>query len=183
MGHKNREIEVKYIVQSGHSLAKVNSAVIELLKDRLVNTITGKSKDVYFHPTANAKMDFVRVRFGIDNDQSYITLKHTDKKTTLDRLEFDLKIDNPEMAQDILQRCIGPIAGCLRKRYFSHFLDSYDNVSVYQITGDKRVFIEVEAANKTRLNKIIKMLKRLDLDLEVSPRSLYQIFLSPDYFD
>jgi CYTH domain-containing protein len=179
MGYKNRELEVKFLAAGNFKIDEVNRFVIDALAPSFcVSTLGGISKDLYFHGQTGKKYDFVRVRFGDRRESSYITLKHTDKNTMSDRLELDLPINDPKMAKQILERCVGPAAGYIKKKYYTNFINHYDNVSVYQISGDRRIFVEVEATTERRLKRIIKTLKSgLDFELKEVGKSLYQLFI------
>jgi hypothetical protein len=181
MGYKNREIEAKMLVEG---VTKMND-VVKLLnavydEDRCERIIVGASKDVYFVPPVGAKADFMRVRFGASkSDQSYFTIKWTDKDDNLDRVEKDVPISDPKLMCDTLTDLHGPAKGEIHKRYKVYFLSTeHDTISVYQIKNDDRVFVEIEATTEAKMNKFLaEVQKVLPYNLTRSTKSLFQLFL------
>ena len=181
MGYKNREIEAKMLVEG---VTRMND-VVKLLNtvyddDRCERIIVGTSSDVYFEPPKDAKADFMRVRFAANKtDQSYFTIKYTDKGGNLDRVEKDVPISDPKLMVDVLTDIHGKPKGEIRKRYRVYFLsEEHDTISVYQIKGDDRVFVEVEATTEAKMNRFLEEVqKTLPYTLTRSTKSLFQMFL------
>lgn len=184
MGYKNREIEAKMLVEG---VTRMND-VVKLLnphydEDRCESIILGASKDVYFTPPQSAKADFMRVRFGYKKgDQSWFTIKYTDQGDNLDRVEKDVPIADPKLMVDVLTDIHGAPKGEIHKRYKVYFLSAeHDTISVYQIKGDPRVFVEVEATTKAKMEQFLEDVRKLlPYTLTRETRSLYQIFLGGD---
>jgi len=181
VGYRNREIEAKMLVEG---VTKMND-VVKLLnpvfdEDRCESIIVGASKDVYFTPPKDAKADFMRVRYGHKKgDQSYFTIKYTDRGDNLNRVEKDVPIGDPDLMVDTLSDLHGAPRGAIHKRYKVYFLsEEHDTISVYQIKGDARVFVEVEATSQVKLEKFLaEVQKVLPYTLTRSTKSLYQMFL------
>lgn len=179
MGYKNREIETKFIVTSYSSYREIEDSLNTLLNDDRATKISGASKDVYWKPPRGSEADFVRVRYLPEDDSGQLTLKHTDKDNTQDRVEIDVDVANPDQAVELYKRLLGDPAGIISKRYTVYFLDKRDTtVSLYKIQSDPRFFIEVEARTKEKMDKVISRLKEdIGLSLEVVNKSLFDIFI------
>lgn len=181
MGYQNREIEIKLEVLG---VIKMNEVVRKLGcvfdEDRCERIIAGASKDTYFTPPAGAKADFMRVRYGHKKgDQSYFTIKYTDKGGNVDRVEKDVPIKDPDLMVSVLKDIHGEPRGSIYKKYKVYFLsDEFETISVYQIKDDSRVFIEIEATSHAKMNKLVEeVVNLLPYQLKKSDQSLYQIFL------
>lgn len=161
-----------------NDVVKLLNAVYD--EDRCERIIVGASKDVYFTPPRDAKADFMRVRFGANKgDQSYFTIKYTDREDNLNRVEKDVPIADPKLMCDVLTDIHGPAKGEIHKRYKVYFLsEEHDTISVYQIKGDSRVFVEVEATSETKMQKCLdEVAKCLPFPMTRSTKSLFQLFL------
>lgn len=162
------------------SLSYVNRELLDAYGDVFENIISGHSKDIYFNAPKDARADFVRVRFGTDDEESQLTLKFSDRKHNKNRIEFDLDITDPKKAVSMLSYCFGKPAGEIKKRYHVYFFNKYDNISVYQIDGDKRVFIEIEATTPKKLARLYRNLRAHcpGLQMTTVDQSLFQLFLT-----
>src|SRR5574338_54120 len=72
--YKNREIEVKLLVEGVNSMKIVDKHLQTMFPDP-EDLIIGKSKDVYFNPPDDSKADFARVRFFPDREGGQMTIK------------------------------------------------------------------------------------------------------------
>lgn len=180
MGYKDREIEIKMVVQGTSRMKTVTDALDKYFdSDSCERIIDGSSKDVYFKPPKGAKADFMRVRFAANkSDQSYFTIKYTDRGSNIDRVEKDVPVGDAELMVSVLTDIHGPQHGEIYKKYKVYFLSHDDTVSVYQIKGDDRVFVEVEATTEVKMQKFLKETQAcLPYELVRSTKSLYQMFL------
>ena len=179
MGYKNREIELKLVIRPNVSLSYIKNRLYDIYGQTAEKIITGHSKDVYFRAPKGAKADFVRVRYGVKNEASQITIKHTDRKSNKNRVEIDLPIGNPRQAEVLLKRLVGRPVGEIKKRYHVFFLGPNDNISIYQIDGDGRVFVEIEGTSAKKVFKMWTYLKtHLGLEMDLVKKSLFQLFLN-----
>ena len=182
MGYKNREIEVKLLVKGITSLKTVNNHLEKMFPDP-EDLVIGKSKDVYFHPPVGSEVDFARVRFFPDRDGGQLTIKASDKGNNVDRIEVDVEVKDCDQAVKFLNHLLGrEPTGTLTKRYIVYFLDKRDTtVSLYQLVGDSRVFLEVEARSMAKVDKLLKELENiLPYELERVNSSLFQLFVEEE---
>ncbi len=177
MGWGNREVEIKLQVLNDFTFNQVSSQLRDFYGDICDRIISGASKDIYFKAPRASKADFVRVRYGTRDELSQITLKYSDRGTNKNRVEIDVEVSDPDQAEVLLKYCLGKPVGKIKKKYHVYFLNDYDNVSCYQIDGDDRVFIEIEAKTRKKVDKLRKELTSTFLDLKVINKSLYQLFL------
>lgn len=162
MGYKNREIEIKLLV-TGYNYQTacdfVESTVKKLYPkyDTEDDFVVGNATDIYWPAPRDGVGDFVRLRKTSKGGQ--ITLKSTDKGSNLDRVEIDLEVEDYKQAKELMLSLHGKPQATVTKKYNVYFLESeFTNVSVYQVKGDGRIFIEVESKTKGRLKEIIKEL-------------------------
>ena len=178
MGYKNREIEVKLVVENADSLSKINNILKKHFKKKSKRQRVGISKDAYWRTPRTSKADFIRLRC-YSGGRAQLTVKHTDKGDNLDRVEIDLEIDDSKKASLMLSSVFGSSLGFIHKRYSTYFLDNEDTtVSLYQIVNDKRVFLEVEARSKKEVFSLIKEVEGIlpNYKLKREKRSLFQLF-------
>lgn len=174
MGHKNREIEKKFVC-NGKTLDQVASILRKILPD-WERMIHNASRDYYWKTPKGLKADFVRLRCMPDKS-AQLTLKHTDQGSTLNRIEIDVELDSPNQAKAFMEQLVGPPDGSIYKEYYAFFLDRQDtNISAYRVRGDKRVFLEVEARSVERLEKALALIGTA-LEMTPEPRSLFQVFI------
>jgi len=179
MGYKNREIEVKLLVLGTSSMKTVNGHLESLFPDP-EDLIIGKSKDVYFLPPPKSKVDFARVRYYPDKDGGQMTIKASDKGNNVDRVEIDVEVSDCDQSVKFLSSLLGTEpSGTLTKRYIVYFLDKRDTtVSLYQVVGDSRVFLEVEARSMDKVNRLLAELKKtVPFEMQQVHSSLFQLFV------
>jgi len=174
MGYRNREIEKKFVVENANY-----AKTIELLEgifdyDR---KLVDASKDYYWHPQGGMKASFARLRYMPDGS-GQMTIKYADRDSNLNRVEIDVKIDEPGQAKKFMTQLLGDPCGSIYKKYHVLFLgDEHTTISVYAVRGDKesRVFVEAEATSVSKLEALEKKIGD-SLILKHEPRSLYEIF-------
>jgi len=167
----NREYEYKFTsTQAMNTLASVIKANF-----KVIGTKKGSSYDIFWEPKITDTCDFVRLRH-FDKIKGELTLKHTDKSTIRDRFEVDVPVSNTDQARILLTMALGKPKGDLYKIFTVYFLDKFGtNISIYQITKDNVVFVEVESNTMKKARRITNQLKKL-LKLKVENRSLYTIY-------
>lgn len=179
MGFRNREVEIKLLVEGEESLDSVNNKLSRFLKKQSLNCTRGISDDIYWKTLPSSKADFIRLRH-YPEGLAQITVKHTDKGDNFDRVEIDLEVADAKNATLIISSLQGKPIGKIKKKYIVYFLDDKEtNVSLYQIANDKRVFIEIEARSKKKVFYLQKKINDFLSEYTLSPikKSLYQIFL------
>lgn len=164
MGFRNRELEVKLSVNLDSGAPAYSSAcsfVEGVVKGIYPNynteddLVIGNATDIYWNAPRSGIGDFVRLRKTSKGAQ--ITLKATDRGNNVDRVEIDLEVDDYKQAKSLMLALHGEPKATVTKKYNVYFLENdHTNVSVYQVKGDNRLFIEVEATSKKRLKEIIK---------------------------
>lgn len=175
MGHKNREIEKKFVIE-GKAMKKVSTIIHDALRRDFQTVLKDESRDYYWSPQKGMKADFIRLRLMPDGT-GQLTVKWSDRGSTTNRVEIDVTVPDPEQCRKYLTQVHGKPTGSIYKEYHVYFMDKFDtNVSVYQVKGDSRVFVEVEAHTLARVNGLVK---KVGTALEMAPetRSLYQIFI------
>lgn len=176
MGHKNREIEKKFIVSNKNLSFKevcffVKNCFIEDLWD---DEITGRSSDVYWHSPSPQTADFIRIRQYPTGD-GQLTLKHSDQGTNVNRIEIDVGVHKSSQAVEFVTKLLGSPIGEIEKDHLTLFwhLRGYA-ASVYKISSHPDIFIEIEAKTIEDVDNLVGKLDGIELDQE--HRSLYQIF-------
>jgi len=172
--NNNIEIEKKYVIED-MSLKKAIDTLssLYLKKDK----VSGCSKDVYWTPPTSLKKkaDFIRVR-DLGEQRSQLTLKKCFNQHNTTRLEIDVNTLHPTKATDFATQLFGKPAGAITKKYFCVFLSKTTNISIYRIVGDKRVFLEIEAANIETVDAVHAELKQT-FKMKHEKKSLYQLFI------
>ncbi|MCM8763357.1 MAG: CYTH domain-containing protein [Candidatus Omnitrophica bacterium] len=179
MGFMNREIERKFVVKGVTQMQAVRNYMDRTYPDP-EEIIIGKSKDVYFNPPNDSKADFARVRFSHDSKKGQLTLKSSDKGNNVDRIEIDVEVEDADQAVEFCKILINTEpSGIIDKRYIVYILDKKDTtVSLYQIVGDQRIFLEIEARALDKVDKVLAEIKKdLPYALESLDKSLFQIFV------
>lgn len=171
MGWKNREIEKKFVVEGSlkKAIAAVSKAII------WDSEISDASHDYYWHSKDGLNADFLRLRY-MPSGSGELTLKQADRGTNTNRVEIDVEVSDPDQCRALLRHLLGPSAGTVFKRYHVFFIRGGATVSLYQVRGDRRVFLEVEARSLRGVNLITERLRTV-LRTKVEQRSLYQIFI------
>lgn len=178
MGYRNREKERKFLVSSNVSYDQAITLVKEVFPhcERIIDDC---SRDYYWNLVEGLKGDFIRLRMMPDGS-AQLTVKHADKGSNTNRVEVDVGIplDQVDQVKAFLEYVHGPISGSVMKDYFVFFLaaDDHTTVSIYQVIGDKRLFVEVEA--KT-IKKIDELVTQIEEKVSITPikESLYQLFI------
>lgn len=173
MGYRNREIEKKFTAEIGYKDA---TKLLESIFD-YDRKIVNASKDYYWHPGPGMQASFIRLRYMPDGT-GQLTIKHADRDTNLNRIEIDVATKEPDQAKKFLQQLVGEPCGSIFKKYHVLFMgDEYTTVSIYQVRGDSRTFIEIEATSMAKLEALEKKVAADGkLVLTYEPRSLYEIF-------
>ena len=191
MGYKNREIEVKMVVMHGQmpykSMSDINKVISIHYAQSRFKYIEGFSADTYWNKINNPhKVGFFRIR-EMEDGTCQLTVKEQDKGNNYDRIEIDVgSYDSPEQAILLMTQLLGPSLGVIKKKYYVHILDSdheeKPTISVYQIKGDNRVFVEIEAHSskeverlKAEVTSILNSYFRVHLEVETN--SLFSIFI------
>lgn len=186
MGFKNREIEVKLWAKGAttyNTMCNFVEAAVQSfypkydIEDDLV---VGNATDIYWPAPRDGMGDFVRLRKTAKGGQ--ITLKSTDKGNNVDRVEIDLEVHDYKQAKELMLALHGKPKATVTKKYQVYFLENqFTNVSVYQVKGDDRIFVEVEAKTKTRVKEIIQALmaapKRPSDEFVWIQSSIYEMFV------
>lgn len=180
MGWKNREIEVKALVEGVTSMNQLDALVLPFMTETYPEheILIGKSFDLYWHPPKGSIADFVRLRRTSD-DRAQITLKAQDKGDNVNRVEIDLEVHDYKQALALLKVLFGEPEK-LSKKYIVYFLeDEHTTVSLYQVTGDPNLFIETEAKTKTRVKELIRQMMKAfpGLTFYMIDKSLYKMFI------
>jgi adenylate cyclase class IV len=189
LGYKNREVEVKMVVNGVTRMADVDRALQGILKGHR-RKIAGDSEDTYFHKPVLLKVprvpkaDFIRLRRPNKDDISKFTVKYADRGGNFDRVEKDSDVTQFKQMRSQLVDILGEPAGVLRKRYVVYFMGSRGHeadttVSLYQVKGDKRVFLEIEAKTADKVDYWTKrVLRALPHGTIRVYESLYELFIS-----
>jgi adenylate cyclase class IV len=176
MGYRNREIEKKFEIKNGWRYDATAKTVKCCLRKLIKKIIHGDSTDIYFNTPKSIKADFARVRM-MPHGEAQMTVKHSDKGSTTNRVEIDVDVKDPAQAIAICTQFFGLPARSVRKRYSVFFLDKKDtNVSIYKVQGDHRIFLEIEARDIKKVERITKKLKKA-IDLHHEKKSIYQLFV------
>jgi len=191
MGYKNREIEVKMVVMAGEKpynhIAGINNVISKHFSKSRFKYIEGFSADTYWNKINNPhKIGFFRVR-EMEDGTCQLTVKEQDKGNNYDRVEIDVgSYDSPKQAILLMTQLLGPNLGVIKKKYYVHVLDSdheeKPTVSVYQIKGDNRVFVEIEAHSSKEVERLRAEVAEVlqwsfGVYLEVETNSLFSIFI------
>jgi hypothetical protein len=174
LGYKNEEIEKKYIVTKGN-MNSIFSQLLVIFKNP-ISISQNVSSDFYWHLPDNLKGngDFIRVR-EFPRFKGELTVKKA-KVNNVHRIEIDVPVDSRQ-AKHFANQLFGLPAGVIRKHYKVLILDKYDTmVSIYKVTGDKRIFLEIEARTLKKVDTVEKIVLK-SLDMTYEPKSLYQLFL------
>ena len=177
MGFNNRELEVKLLVDGQVSLTEISSLLKNMLEYKKI--IHETSKDEYWKPASVSKADFIRLRH-YSNGRAQLTVKYTDKGDNFDRVEQDLDVEDPKQMALMLNSILGKRHGEIVKEYVVFVMDAHDTtISVYQIKRDRRVFIEVEARTKKKVQYLVSQVQKIipEFSLIREKKSLYELFL------
>lgn len=174
MGKNNREVELKLRVDGANyeeSLRALETCV------NYKYSKNGRSKDLYWRAFNKKTADFVRLRFHSSN-WGEVTVKHQDRKTTLNRVEIDLSVLNPTQARLLLERLLGPAVGQIEKKYCVLSFSDNNNVSIYHIPEHNATFIEIEMTTKRAVDRVYKKLaKSFPFKLTKINSSLFSLYV------
>ena len=141
--------------------------------------IEGNASDLYWHTPASSDGDFVRIR-RLGKDRAQITMKSTDMEDITNRVEVDVEIEDYHQGLTLCKGLFGEPIESVKKKYHVYLLENEDTtVSVYQVSKDKRVFIELEARGVSRVRKLTKSLMDFCEDDEFKwiKSSVYDMFV------
>jgi adenylate cyclase class IV len=182
MGAHNREIEIKLLVEGIRTLppvvAKIQS-LWETMSDE-GRVLVGNASDYYWNTPKSSNADFARLRKrSKDSSGGQLTIKSTDKKDNVDRIEIDLDVDDHAQALAYMKGLMGEPVARVTKKYHVFFLeDEHTNISVYQIRNDDRVFVEIEAKTLKKVIQILnKVIESTGYDYLWVKSSIYQMFV------
>lgn len=177
MGHRNREIEKKFVVSKSSMSYEDTIKAIKPLLNNITKTIEDGSKDFYWKIQRPLKGDFIRLRYMPDGT-GQLTVKEADRGSNLNRIEIDVDVDDAEQCYKYQAHIHGEEAGSVFKNYFVMFLDhdEHQTVSIYRVRGDSRVFVEIEAKTQAKVEELTKLIIK-DVGLTYETRSLCQIFI------
>lgn len=187
MGYRNREVELKLLVDGHSTMASVERAIRPLLSEltdqQARPVVVGCAADTYWAAPDESPADFIRLRILDEEDArgnpAQITLKSSDKGSNINRIEVDLGVSDHSQANKLLTLMLGDPLGQVTKRYTVFFLeDIHTTVSVYKVMKDKRIFVEVEATTLKRVKEITKILMdQGGLKFTRIPQSLFEMFV------
>jgi hypothetical protein len=164
--NRGREIERKYVIEGLSYQVARNILAHSVYR---VEEHEGVSSDVFWK---QPNVDFIRLR----ENTGELTVKVTDKGNIEDRLEINLVPNHYEMSYLFCTVVFGPPAGRLEKTFYVVDMGDGRFVSLYTVTGDDRVFLEIEAPSMLDVIDIEHDL-RLEFALTQQHESLFNIFL------
>lgn len=184
MGYRNREIEIKLLVENSSKLPLVKETVEDWVKSMYpdFDYVIGNATDLYWYAPDHGKGDFVRLR-RMSNSNAQITMKGTDKDDITNRIEIDLEVDDYKQARILMEGLHGEPIERVKKKYHVYFLENDDTtISVYQVAKDPRVFVEIEARTKKRVRELTSALLAFDENFQYTwvNSSLYNMFVEKD---
>lgn len=165
-----REIEKKYVLTARNlpqdELFYAARWQLKMLFPE-AESLEGSSTDVFWKQPGT---DFIRLR----RNTKELSVKVTDKDTIEDRVEENVVVEDYDTAARFSTAVFGTPAGTLEKNYF--VLTNPDNtvVCLYTVTGDERVFLEVEAGDISRVTEVSDHLMDY-FDMKQEMRSLFTI--------
>lgn len=182
MGYKNREIEVKLLIDEDGSLPYYRKLTEKWLEECDAGCgfdyVKGNASDLYWNAPSKGVGDFVRLRKN-PGDNAQVTTKSTDRKDITNRIEIDLEVDNYKQARILMEALHGDPVESVKKRYHVYILENKDTtVSVYQIDNDKRVFVEIEARSEKRVRELVSSFTEfVDHECRWVKSSIYEMFV------
>ena len=182
MGFRDREIERKLIVKGTTRMADVDRYLLKVLK-RHKRLIAGKSEDIYWESPEGSRADFVRLRRANKDGAAKLTIKYSDKRNNFNRIERDVEVHPFSTTRRLLEDVFGKPAGYVNKRYIVYVMgaaggEADSTISLYQIVGDRRVYLEIEAITAAKVDFWTKkVLRALPYRTKRVNQSLYMIFI------
>lgn len=159
----NREIEKKYVLK-GVSYEVARYQLGAIYSDAEV--LEGTSTDVFWTQKGT---DFIRLR----RNTQELSVKITDKSTIEDRVEENVVVGDYDTAERFSTAVFGQPIGTLEKNYYVLTLPDVI-ICLYTVTGDDRLFLEVEAANISKVVDVSDFLLKY-FDMRQEMRSLFQL--------
>lgn len=160
------EIEKKFVVNNSETLDEVSKRLRELFH---FSSCVGKHVDSYYKPVNG--LSSIRIRTGYNVMQ--LTAKRTvDGNKVREETEGYLDPSSKAPIEIILGNPIVTITKSFCKWLHS---PSGCEISVAQIEGDARIFLEVEAKSMMMVDLVVARLKEV-LPLKPEKRSLFEIF-------
>jgi len=190
MGHKNREIEVKLLVNDIKTLSSVACQIekvwhamdkhseADASEDYDNEILVGNASDFYWNAPKGCNADFGRLRKR-SGGGAQLTIKSTDRGDNVNRVEVDVDVDDHGQAYEFMTGLLGEPTAKVTKKYSVFFLENqHTNISVYQIRGDDRVFVEVEAKTLKRVIQILNtVIDSTNYEYSWIKSSVYQMFV------
>lgn len=167
----NREIEKKYVLVRGASTSSLKDqyyAAIFRLNSLFPEgeVIDGSSTDTFWKQPGT---DFIRLR----RNTSELSVKISDKGTIEDRLEENVIVKDFDVAQRFATATFGQSVGTLEKNYFVLTMPNFI-ISLYTVTGDDRLFLEIEADNVDIVTDVAGILMDY-FEMKQEHKSLFQL--------
>jgi hypothetical protein len=159
-----REIERKYVIPNldYHQALTVLTNIFSPLSE-----YEGVSTDTFWMAP---DVDFVRLR----ENTKELTVKITDNDSIEDRLEENIVVGDYDTARRFACATFGLPVGTLEKTFLVLELGNGATISLYEVTGDDRLFLEVEAESLTDVIEIEEVLRE-DLILVQQDKSLFNL--------
>jgi CYTH domain-containing protein len=170
-----REIEKKYVLSGLRSQGAADKLLRRTLPHLIESEVAGLSLDKFYaHPTSSNA--FIRTRI-LDNGTAELTVKAKDKGDNVDRLEVNCLAMKQREAVAFAEAALGKPLFELTKSYTVFFLPNNANVSTYIVSGDERLFLEIEAPTLKQVDDLAQTLSSVvGFVMEQEPRSLFEIF-------
>lgn len=192
MGFRNREIEVKLIVE-GTSLDKLHSILAEHLSSHGVDDqIYGKSADWFWALPEKAEGQFLRLRdLGSIRE---MTVKARDRDL-LNRLEVEIQTKSSlNQCKRLIKSMYGKSDGKITKEYYVFNIEglAHSAISVYDVEVEgqpkfKDMIVEIEMLTESNIlhweKEITSVLREAGLKVYRAPGSLYEMFIECKYGD
>lgn len=165
-----RELEQKFVVDEPRTLQQLDRDVCAILRDPAPYRATSFDR---FWKAPN--VDFLRLR----ENSHELTVKVTDKGSILDRIEENVVVKDLDTAVRLATLLFGEPLKLVKT--FSVWntklpdAPSHGVVCLYQVEGDPRVFLEVEANDVETVDAMAAYMQRY-FKLRQEMRSLFQIF-------
>ena len=185
MGYRNREIEVKLIVE-GTSLDQLTSLISTHLEQYGLETIYGKSTDWFWGLSEEAEGDFLRLRdLGSVRE---ITVKARDRDL-LNRLEVEIQTNSSlNQCKRLLKSIHGKSHGEITKEYYVFQIEglAHSAISVYnvEIKGQDlfpHTILEIEMLTEADVlhweKELMMLLQVENLKVYRASGSLYEMFV------
>ncbi len=187
MGHRNREIEIKLLVNC--NLEKASSVLLDSFSSTISRSLFGSSMDTYWSLPEGGpqKGQFIRMRERDGIRQ--ITVKGKDRGSNINRIEIDIdSTSDVSTITKLLTAAHGKPAGRIGKTYYVYWLEEeseHTNVCCYYVTGDPQfTVIEVETTSEYKLleleAKVLEAFNRRDISIERATGSLFEMYIQPN---